>query len=119
MECHEVRDLFSEYLDKEIDAPLSAEISRHLDGCDACRAELAELAKTLQVVHRLPRQESALELWQEFAPRFAQVMAEENMGSARLYFSQVANAVKEGWSIFLSVVRMNTYDALTSNPKSH
>lgn len=47
MTCGEVREYLFAFLDNELDAPLSIELQRHLDGC-ACCAQEAEVERTVQ-----------------------------------------------------------------------
>ena len=55
MECNEVLNKISPYLDGETDPALSEEISRHLALCSACRAELARFGAVDGAVKRIPR----------------------------------------------------------------
>ena len=43
MECQEVREQLSAWLDDELDAVVSAAISAHLDKCEACRRQWRQL----------------------------------------------------------------------------
>ena len=43
MECQEVRQQLSAWLDDELDAAAGAALSAHLDGCEACRREWRKL----------------------------------------------------------------------------
>jgi anti-sigma factor RsiW len=57
MEHEEAKDLFSDYLDGELDAERAAALQEHLQGCDVCRAELERLRQTvrsLSGLHTLP-----------------------------------------------------------------
>ena len=73
------------------------------------RYELADLEKTLSVVHGLPRQAPIGDLWPEFAPKFAEIRAEMGISlleRIRLYFVRLFDSLAEGWAIFISTVRM-------------
>lgn len=107
MRCYDARNLLSEYLDDELSGPQRDTVQHHLAECAACRSEYEELRRTFGIIHSLPRQEPVFELWQEFAPRFAEIHAEMSMGPVRLYFSRLSSAISEGWTIFLNVVRTN------------
>jgi anti-sigma factor RsiW len=43
MDCQEVRQQLSAWLDNELDAAVSAALSTHLDGCEACQREWRQL----------------------------------------------------------------------------
>ncbi|HET6912142.1 MAG TPA: anti-sigma factor [Rhodanobacteraceae bacterium] len=53
MNCPEARMLLHAYLDDELDAPRSAEVARHLAGCEACGARYRSL-EALQQSLRAP-----------------------------------------------------------------
>jgi len=108
MKCQEARDLMSDYLEQYLAEPEAGLLTEHLADCGECRAELAELEETLDVVHELPREEPALDLWQEFAPKFAEIRAEMRLSLPErigLYFSCLFNALREGWMMFIAGMR--------------
>ncbi len=51
--CDEVVERLSEYLDGELDDRTRARVARHLAACAACARFAAELAATIEAVHRL------------------------------------------------------------------
>jgi anti-sigma factor RsiW len=105
MNCAEINELLSEYLDKTLDENRTDEVRRHISACVECRAELEDLRKTLNVVHALPREEPITDLWQEFAPKVAGIQAEMRLSPVRRYISSLSTAITTGWSIFSDVVR--------------
>lgn len=54
MECHEVSDLLSAYIDGELDPMDSKNVANHLSVCSYCRNELSELQQTIDLLHELP-----------------------------------------------------------------
>ena len=48
--CREVFARLSEYLDRELDPALCAEIERHNEECAPCQAFLASLRKTVELL---------------------------------------------------------------------
>jgi len=52
-ECEEVRELFSDYLDAEIDPAARRRVEEHVGFCRRCRRVLANLRHTLEGVHAL------------------------------------------------------------------
>jgi anti-sigma factor RsiW len=53
MNCRQVVELMTEYLDGTLSAQDRARFEDHLTGCDGCRAYLAQLRTTREVVGRL------------------------------------------------------------------
>ncbi len=52
-ECEEVRELFSDYLDAEIDPAARRRVEEHVGFCRRCRRVLANLRHTLASVREL------------------------------------------------------------------
>ncbi|MBI4616651.1 MAG: zf-HC2 domain-containing protein [Planctomycetes bacterium] len=79
MNCHDVRENLSAYLDGELPASGEGSLSgvahsrsgsredvdRHLESCSDCRAELASLERTVELVRSLPRSAFPAELAEE------------------------------------------------------
>jgi len=100
----------SDYFEQYLAEPEESLLDEHLAECEKCRAELAELEKTLAVVHDLPRQGPMGDLWPEFAPKFAEIRAEMRVSLLErilLWFTRLLDAIAEGWMIFITTVRMN------------
>jgi anti-sigma factor RsiW len=53
MECQEVKEQLSAWLDGELDAPAGAALAAHLKGCAACRQEWRELTALDAALSRL------------------------------------------------------------------
>lgn len=108
MDCRETREVLSEYLEQSLPDCEAALVQEHLAACAECSAELDDLDATLSVIHSLPRHEPVFDLWQEFAPRMAEIQAEAGLDSrdrVRLSFSHFLTTLKEGWLMFRTVVR--------------
>ena len=54
MQCKQVRDHLSAYLDRELSAELASAVRHHLAACPECRALLEELRATADLLGRLP-----------------------------------------------------------------
>lgn len=66
MKCNEIQDLIlTDYIDKEADKQLSAEITQHLKHCQACREflQIAEAA-VIKPFESLNREQPGEEVWQ-------------------------------------------------------
>ncbi len=53
MDHRAVSDLFSDYLEGELDASTQAQVSEHLKGCEQCRKELETFRQTLDALSGL------------------------------------------------------------------
>jgi len=53
MNCRQVVELMTDYLDGTLSASDRERFEEHISGCDGCRAYLAELRITREVVGRL------------------------------------------------------------------
>lgn len=54
MNCENTRPYLSEYLDDRLEETVRRRIAAHLDACPACRVELEELQKVIDIVGGLP-----------------------------------------------------------------
>ena len=57
MNCPEAREAFSDLYDGALSGPPLADLSRHLDGCPACRAEWASFRRAMQSLQDLGGEE--------------------------------------------------------------
>ena len=66
LDCGEVRDLASDYLDGDVDGSLRGRIVAHLERCGLCRAFVESLRATVSLLGSLERAEppqSLINLW--------------------------------------------------------
>lgn len=56
MNCHQARDLLSPYIDGELPAAERAHLEQHLEQCEDCRSELAELQALVDALGSLPEE---------------------------------------------------------------
>jgi anti-sigma factor RsiW len=54
MDCRHVEEMLSPYLDGELPPELRGQVAAHLQGCPACRRELALLTRLEEVLGELP-----------------------------------------------------------------
>jgi predicted anti-sigma-YlaC factor YlaD len=57
MNCPEAREAFSDLYDGALSGPPLADLSRHLDGCPACRAEWAAFRRAMHALQDLGSEE--------------------------------------------------------------
>ena len=108
MKCEEARKLLSDHLEQYLTEPEAGLLTEHLAHCADCRAELEDLKQTLEVMRELPSQEPVADLWQEFAPKFAEIRAQQSMGLWEriwLPFLRIFSALREGWRLLLAGLR--------------
>lgn len=53
MKCQEVRSLFSDYYDRELNREISNSLKKHLALCQECSAEYESFKKALKVLKKL------------------------------------------------------------------
>ncbi len=53
MKCQEVRSLFSEYYDQELNREIKGSLKKHLALCQECSAEYESFKKALKVLTKL------------------------------------------------------------------
>ena len=68
MNCPEAREAFSDLYDGTLSGPSLADLSRHLDGCPACRADWAAFRRAMQALKTLGDEEPS----PDFAARVAE-----------------------------------------------
>ena len=71
MNCDEVRDRLSEYLDGELASVERSELVSHIERCRSCASELETIRRTVELVSSLPRLSAPPELAQEVKTRIS------------------------------------------------
>lgn len=69
MICREATPLLSAYLDRSLDAEAHAHVGAHLDGCESCRALLADLDRIRSAARSLGPITPPEHIWLEIAGR--------------------------------------------------
>lgn len=69
MICREATPLLSAYLDRSLDADARAHVGAHLDGCESCRALLADLDRLRSAARSLGPITPPEHIWLEIAGR--------------------------------------------------
>ncbi len=64
MNCKEVTELISEYLDGKLGVADRREFESHLDTCRACASEVASTKEMLSSLRSLANQKSPVDVWQ-------------------------------------------------------
>jgi anti-sigma factor RsiW len=70
MTCRQVVELMTDYLDDALSAGDRARFEEHMIGCDGCRAYLAQLRTTREVVGRLAEESVPKTLEDELVKAF-------------------------------------------------
>ncbi len=111
--CRHIQEtLLRDYRENGLPAPDHEAVTEHLSACDACAREEEQMTAMLAVLHTaLPRHEPKLDLWAEFAPKMAEVRAEERLGvlaRLRLRADRFWGNVALGAILFTQAVALNT-----------
>lgn len=57
MDCNEIFESLSEFIDEELSDKACSEIEKHMAGCKNCRIVVNTLRKTVTMYHSMPREE--------------------------------------------------------------
>ena len=66
MQCDDIRQMLSGYLDGELDAKNRQLVEEHLAACADCRAEHDKLKKLLEVTNEMRFKEPVQEVWDNY-----------------------------------------------------
>ena len=69
MQCREIRDLADSFLSEQLLVETNHEVLRHLEGCPACRAQLASLRELRTAIRRAFTHTESLRVSDEFRDR--------------------------------------------------
>jgi RNA polymerase sigma-70 factor (ECF subfamily) len=85
--CKQMFKELSNYLDQELDDSLCAELEKHMEGCDPCKAFLASLEETIQTCKTAPNEppdaRMAANLRHEVLSEYQRLMAQLNRKSTK------------------------------------
>jgi RNA polymerase sigma-70 factor, ECF subfamily len=85
--CKQMFKELSNYLDEELDDSLCAELEKHMEGCDPCKAFLASLEETIQTCKTAPNEppdaRMAANLRHEVLSEYQRLMAQLNRKSTK------------------------------------
>jgi len=60
MKCQDILDKISEYLDKELDPSICADIESHIQDCEPCIAFVNTMRKTVELFNESGREEAKI-----------------------------------------------------------
>jgi hypothetical protein len=110
-QCKHFVELLSEYQEGALTAAAHQEVAQHLAGCADCALEDRDLRRATTLLRHLPMPEPRLDLWSEFAPKLAEVEAEQRMGVLRrlgTYWHHALSTFAEGTVLYTHVVAHRT-----------
>jgi len=77
--CKQMFAELSDYLDEELDDSLCAELEKHMEGCEPCKAFLASLEETIRTCRAVPNdrpeERTAVKVRREVLSRYQELMA--------------------------------------------
>jgi anti-sigma factor RsiW len=83
MRCRKIRKLLESFMDGELSQELQDEVTLHLKGCPACRAELESIQKAEALSRQLAQVEPDQVYWSTFLPRLRSKIARMEQEPAR------------------------------------
>jgi len=112
MSCHDYRDAIAEFVDGTLDPARQRELERHVEGCPACRALVADLKTIQAAAFTLDR----VELPSHLLPALRARLAEEPRPAARgrLFAFPVSRAARTAWLAAAAALLMITTAGIMS-----
>ncbi len=107
MRCEEVQERLSALIDEQLNLQEREQVLNHLRTCEACSREYHELLQFVQFCRQLEAPEPKIDLWREFQPVLAEIIAEQRMPFTqrlRRQWSRLVSQVCYGIILFLQVV---------------
>lgn len=107
MRCEEVQERLTALMDEQLSQTEREQVQQHLHVCEACLREYEELRRFVEFCRQLEAPEPRLDLWSEFQPLLAEIVAEHRLPlTARLrrQWSRLVSQVCYGIILFLQVV---------------
>ncbi|HHV97235.1 MAG TPA: hypothetical protein GXX37_12330 [Clostridiaceae bacterium] len=83
MNCEQVKDSISHYIDNELDEKECSEFEKHIKSCEACRNELNEILETVELLRSIPQVELPSNFKQELHEKLIKVKEEEEEKSRK------------------------------------
>jgi hypothetical protein len=115
MSCSDYRDAIADFVDGSLDPTRQRALERHVEGCEACRALVADLKSIQAAAFTLDRMELPPQLWDAVRARVAEEPAPAARG--RLLAWPQSRAA---WGVWLSaaaalllVTGIGTYELIT------
>lgn len=107
MRCEEVQERLSALIDEQLSPQEYEQLQHHLHTCEACSREYQELRRFVEFCRQLEAPEPRIDLWREFQPMLAEIVAEQKIPFAqrlRRQWSRLVSQVCYGIILFLQVV---------------
>ncbi len=107
MRCEEVQEQLSALIDEQLSPQEYEHLQRHLHTCEACFREYQELRRFVDFCRQMEAPEPKIDLWREFQPMLAEIVAEQKIPFAqrlRRQWNRLVSQVCYGIILFLQVV---------------
>ena len=111
MSCHDYREAIAEFVDGTLDPARQRELERHVEGCAACRALVADLKSIQAAAFTLDR----IELPPHILPALKARLADEPLpGRGRLLAFPTSRAARLAWMAAAAALLVVTTAAILS-----
>jgi anti-sigma factor RsiW len=107
MRCEEVQERLSALIDQQLSPQEHEQLQHHLHTCEACFREYQELRRFVEFCRQLEAPDPKIDLWREFQPMLAEIVAEQKIPFAqrlRRQWNRLVSQVCYGIILFLQVV---------------
>lgn len=107
MRCEEVQERLSALIDEQLSPAEREQVQHHLYACEVCSREYQELCRFVEFCRQLEAPEPKIDLWREFQPVLAEIIAEQRLPLTqrlRRQWSRLVSQVCYGIILFLQVV---------------
>lgn len=117
MDCREIEDLLSAYIDGELTPSEAVSVTSHLSNCKHCRQELIALQQTINLLHDLPEIELPVHFHAQVCERLRNVNLKQsrNKRFKSWYWFPVGASVAA--AVLLMIVSFNVITPFTSVPR--
>lgn len=112
--CEEIRELLSFYLDNELHENERKQVVKHLEGCDACKAELDQLKDMIEAIGEVEEVEMSADFGQGLHEKLVDAHSKSNLaawpGKTNIY--KWASAMVAGFVLLFAVVNSSYFEQL-------
>jgi len=86
MNCNEARDLITLYIDNELQGEKLEKFKEHVESCEACRIELAEITRVVELCADMPEEELPETFKEQLHSKLVDVSRQDNNNRKVIFF---------------------------------